>query len=207
MQAALGPSVRLVSLQFSFNNPTVVPTCVKRLPFETLPEAINRKTVPIPGQALIQPTEDISLAAITQMLESNGYELVDAFYKPRIDPRNPKKMYHMVRFVFAHRDHVVLSPEFKLIRDRIRLAIDEICTQAMWRTRSFLNPFYKDGAEIEGQHAMSLNFEARKPLFLPDGQPVVMWQKDAEGKRVGTAPVPLQAKFALVVENGVVTLK
>ena len=207
MQTTLGPSVRLVSLQFSFSNPDVVPDCVKRLPAETPTQATARKTVPVPGQAVIQPTEDISLAEIPKMLEDSGYELVDAFYRPRVDPSNPKKTYHMVRFVFAHREHVSLSSEFKLVRERIRLALNEICTHAMWRTRSFLNPFYRNGEGIEGQYAMSLNFEARKPLFLPDGQPVVMWQKDAEGRRVGTAAVPLQAKFALVVKDSIITLQ
>jgi hypothetical protein len=179
---------------------------VKRLPCETPEEASARKVMPIAGQAIIQPTEDVSLAEIPGMLEQADYELVDAFYKPRIDQKT-RKTYHMVRFVFAHRDYVSLSPEFRLIRDRIRLALNEICVQAMWRTRSFLNPFFKDGERIEEQSAMSLNFEVRKPLFLPDGQPVVMWQKDAQGKRIGGAPIPLQAKFTLVVEDKVVALK
>ncbi len=206
MQTTLGPSVRIVAFQFSFSNPDVVPDCIKRLPAETPIEAVARKTVPVPGQALIQPTEDVSLAEIPGMLEQTEYELVDAFYKPRIDQKTGKT-YHMVRFVFSHRDYVNLSPEFKVVRDRIRLALNEICVQAMWRTRSFLNPFFKDGERVGGQYAMSLNFEVRKPLFLPDGQPVVMWQKDAQGKRVGTAPLPLQAKFSLAIEDRVVTLK
>jgi hypothetical protein len=206
MQTTLGTSVRLVSLQFSFSNPDVVPECVKKLPRETQEEASARKTMPIPGQAIIQPTEDVSLVEIPGMLEKAGYELVDAFYKPRIDQKT-KKTYHMVRFVFAHHAHVSLSPEFKSVRDRIRLALDGICTQAMWRTRSFLNPFYKDGERVEDQYAMSLNFEVRKPLFLPDGQPVVMWEKDAQGKRTGTAPVPLKARLNLVVEDQTIALK
>src|SRR4051812_33826878 len=119
MSVQLGPSVRLVSLQFSFSNPDVVPDCIKRLPRETPTEATARKTVPIPGQAIIQPTEDISLVEIPKLLEEARYELVDAFYKPRIDPNNSRKTYHMVRFVFAHREHVSLSPEFALVRHRI----------------------------------------------------------------------------------------
>ena len=138
-------------------------------------------------------------------MEQVGYELVDAFYKPRID-RESGRTYHMVRFVFAHHDCVNLSDEFKRVRNTIRVALDEVCISAMWRVRAFVNPFFKNGARCDDQFALSLNFEARKPLFLPNGQPVVVWQRDASGEKVGEAPLPLKAKVAVRVQGQAVQL-
>ena len=205
MQTKLGSSIRLVTLQFSFTNPDVVPSCVKRLSHETQEQAVARKAMPTPGQPVIQPTEDASLMRLPSALEKVGYELVDAFYKPRIDQKSGRT-YHMVRFVFAHHDYVNLSDEFKRVRNTIRVALDEVCIQAMWRVRSFVNPFFKDGTQCDGQSALSLNFEARKPLFLPNGQPVVVWQRDANGEKVGEAPLPLKAKVAVSVQDQAVQL-
>lgn len=205
MQTKLGSSIRLVTLQFSFTNRDVVPSCIKQLSHETQEEAVARKVMPTPSQSVIQPTEDASLVGLPSMLEQAGYELVDAFYKPRIDQKSGRT-YHMVRFVFAHHDHVNISDEFKRVRNTIRVALNDVCTQAMWRVRSFVNPFFKNGTRSEGQNVLSLNFEARKPLFLPNGQPVVVWQRDTGGERVGEAPLSLRAKVAVRVQDQVVQL-
>src|SRR3989344_7820783 len=205
METKLDSSIRLVMLQFSFTNPDVVPSCIKQLAHETQEEAVARKAMPIPGQPVIQPTEDASLAGLPSALEQVGYELVDAFYKPRINQESGRT-YHMVRFVFAHHDYVNLSDEFKRVRNTIRIALDEVCMQAMWRVRSFVNPFFKNGTRCDDQNVLSLNFEARKPMFLPNGQPVVVWQRNGCGEKVGEAPLPLRAKVAVRVQDQVVQL-
>ena len=204
MQAKLGSLIRLVIMQFSFSNPDIVPECVKRLPHETVEEAVARKALPVTRQPLIQPTEDVSLVEIAGMLEQERYELVSAFCKPRIN-QNAFGTYYMVRFVFAHRMYLDISPEFKLVQSRIREALNEICVPALWRTRSFLNPFLRGGRHY-GQYTLSMNFEVRKPLFQPNGQPAGVWQRDAAGEKVGTAPIPLKARFKLRVHDHVVGL-
>ena len=134
--------------------------------------------------------------------------MVDSFYKERIDAKDPrgKRSYHMVRFLFARREFVELSDEFKKVRGVIRAELQSICESAMWRVRAFSNPFYKNGEEIPDQRAVSVNLEARQPLFRPDGQPVTVWQKDADGKRVGDAPLPLKADYCLRIVGDAVQL-
>jgi len=63
-----------------------------------------------------------------------------------------------------------------------------------------------DGEEIPGQRAVSINLEAREPLFRPDGQPVVVWQKDERGERVGDAPLPIVSERRLCVIGELVKL-
>jgi hypothetical protein len=185
-------------MQFSFSNINVVPTSVKKLELEMLEERNERKTYKGNGEVIIKPIENVSLVEFLDNLEV-GYELVDAFYQPRIDPKDPRgnRIYHMVRFLFARRKYVKLSDEFKEVRSTIYAELRKICEQAMWRVRAFLNPFFMDDEEVLGQRALSINLEARKPLFHPDGQPVTVWQKDERGNRVGETPFPLKPDYYL----------
>lgn len=204
---ALNGTVRLVALQFSFSNPDAMPSAVKRLDRETQEERVVRKSHSS-GVMVIEPTEKCSLAEFLEELEAAGYEMVDGFYKERIDAKDPrgKRTYHMVRFLFARHEFVELSDEFKKVRDVIRAELRSICESAMWRVRSFSNPFYKNGEEIPDQRAVSINLEVRQPLFRPDGQPVTVWQKDENGKRVGDAPLPLKADHCLRIVGDTVSL-
>lgn len=204
---ALNGTVRLVALQFSFSNPDAIPATVKRQSRETPEERVVRKGYSS-GVMVIEPTEKCSLVEFLGQLEVAGYEMVDGFYKERIDAKDPhnKRTYHMVRFLFARHEFVELSDEFKKVRDVIRAELRSICESAMWRVRSFSNPFYKNGEEIPDQRAVSVNLEARQPLFRPDGQPVTVWQKDENGKRVGDAPLPLKADYCLRIVGDAVSL-
>ncbi len=195
---SLNGSIRLVVLQFSFSNPDAIPQAVKRSQPETLSEQ-NKRNGRSSGIMVIEPTENCSLVEFPGELEAAGYEMVDAFYKERIDPKDPngRRTYHMVRFLFARHEFVDISDEFRKVRDDIRTALSEMCHAAMWRVRAFSNPFYKNGEKIPEYRAMSINFESRKPLFRPDGQPVKVWQKDENGERVGDAPSPLKSDFCL----------
>jgi hypothetical protein len=152
------------------------------------------------------PTEKCSIAEFLGELETAGYEMVDAFYEERIDPKRSRKTYYMVRFVFSRREFVEISDSFKKVRDVIRIDLENICETSMWRVRSFLNPFYEDGAEVPGQHVASINLEVRQPLFEPSGAPVAIWQKDTSGRRIGNAPVLLRADYLLRVIGGDVNL-
>ncbi|MEK7120417.1 MAG: hypothetical protein AAB824_02655 [Patescibacteria group bacterium] len=204
---ALNGTIRLVALQFSFTNPDAIPTSVKRRSPETQEERVERKSYSN-GIMVIEPTEKCSLAEFLGELEAAGYEMVDAFYKERIDAKDPrrKRTYHMVRFLFARREFVNCSDEFKAARGTIRIDLQNICESAMWRVRSFSNPFYKNGEEVLDQSALSINLEVRQPLFRPDGQIVTVWQKDASGNRMGDAPLPLKADYCLRIVDGAVQL-
>ncbi|MCL5006887.1 MAG: hypothetical protein M1153_01970 [Patescibacteria group bacterium] len=157
---------------------------------------------------IIEPTEGCSLLELLGDLEVAGYELVDAFYQQRIDAKDPRgeRTYHMVRFLFASREFAEPSKWFKSIRDKLLNELRTICENALWRTRCFLNPFYENGEEVVDQRFVSVNLEVRQPLFHPDGQPVTIWKRNEEGKRVGDAPVPLTSSHRLRMVGSCVKL-
>lgn len=204
---SLNGSVRLVALQFSFSNPRAIPQAVRCSETET-PDERNERKSHSSGVLVIEPTNNCSLVEFLEKLEAVGYEMVDAFYKERIDAKDlrGKRRYHMVRFLFARHEFVDLSDEFKKVRENIRTALSEMCRVAMWRVRVFSNPFYEDSEEIPNQHAVSINLESRQPLFRPDGQPVTVWQKGVDSKKIGDAPLPLKADHCLRIMDDAVQL-
>jgi len=195
-------SVRLVMLQFSFSNPKVVPLFIKRQKRENEKEIIRKNEVL--GTQIIEPTAKVSLRFFLSYLEKTGYEMVDGFYQARLDKNN--RPYHMVRFIFVRRQYVVISEEFRQVRDVLRAELQEISQIALWRIRVFLNPFFKNGEEIPGQYALSINLEMRQPLFHPDGQAMMVWPKDEEGKRTGKEPLPLNPDHYLCIKDNCLQL-
>jgi len=217
MAIALDGSVRLVVMQFSFSSAEAVPASVRARQSETLAEREMRKSR-AGGLMVIQPTEKTSLVDLFGELEERGFELVDALYKERIDGKDPAltqaaylerkdlRTYHMVRFVFAHSEYATPSAEFRGVRNAILADLRNMCATALWRVRAFNNPFYQNGEETPDLRVLSINLEARMPLFRPDGQPVTVWQKDREGRRVGEAPLALRAAYALHLVGSYVRL-
>lgn len=199
----LDESVRLVTIQFRFTNPDVIPLVVMRcLDRETKEAYVERKSYSS-GVTVVEPTTNCSLAEFSRQLEAEGYEMVDMLFQER--PYNEKKntkgwwTYYMVRFMFARHEFAEPSDEFKKMRDVSCAELRSICENVMWCLKIDLNPFYKNGEEIAGQYAVSINLTARQPLLRPDGQSVTMWQKDENGNCVGDAPIPLKPDHHLRV--------
>lgn len=192
--------VRLISLQFNFSNPNVVPSCVRSLPQETTNESLQRRTI-ANGDLVIDPVENVDLIPFLDELLDNEYELVDGIHQTRVNPKNPRQPYYMVRFVFSRREHVRSNERFIRLRAAVHQALRTMCAEAMWRVRVFLNPFFQKGAETGSDYAVSIVLEARKPLVDNLGQPLKQWRKDADGNRVGEASVLLTPDFELRFSN------
>ena len=210
-EVILGRDVRMMMLKLNFSNPNVIPRFVKHLGQETKDELSFRKSR-LSGVLVIELAERCSLANFLREIAVSGYEMVDAFYKQGIDTRDPgiKRKNHTACFFFARSEFVELSDEFKGVRPLIYNELWKICKTAIWRVRLFLNPFYKDGEEINDQYSLSINLYARKPLYCPDGQsipPVMVWQKDKNGKRIGEATIPLKADYYLCADSNTIKIK
>ncbi|MBU1179605.1 hypothetical protein KJ885_01540 [Patescibacteria group bacterium] len=215
----LDESVKLVSLQFSFSNRNAVPAWLPSIDPETPAEqqARAKRNADASGEEMIPPTEKCSLAMIVDDLEEAGYVLVDGLHQERINAKDTRRTYQMCRFVFLRRDAVEeLRDELGSTRAKITEGLGELCLLAMWRVRAFLNPLFKGSVlskcpELfsgdEPPHAASINMETREPLFRPDGQPIMVWQKDENGERTGAEKVPLSPKHCLCVEDGAIQLQ
>lgn len=199
--------VRVIGLTFNFSNKEVIPLSVRILKEETMAGMIKRKKRG--GEAAIQPTEKCSLVdfAICDLKEA-GFELVDAHYQERRDYRDlsGKRTYHSVHFLFAHKDFVYRSFCFEKTCEYIVSDLRDMCCEALWRVRGFVNPYYQKGEIVPGQLAVSLNFEARQPLYLPDRTPVVVWKKNNRGERIGDAPQPIEPDWQLAIKDGDICL-
>lgn len=157
------------------------------------------------GEQIIAPTEKCCLLPFSEDLEMAGYALVDAIYQNRQrygGGPNTDKTYHAVRFTFARHELATPSEEFLKVRDEIRGEFGAMCCDALWRVRAYKNPFFLKGEEVAGQTAVSINLEARIPLYRPDGSLVTVWQKDEHGERIGNAPVPIKPDHYLSLTDG-----
>lgn len=205
----LNGSVELVALQFSFSNPKIVPDSIRQVAVDCLVDREIRKSQKATDNVILKPTENVYLAHFVDDLKTAGYEIVDALYQPRTDPKDPagKKIYHMVRFVFASTQSVEkLYEDFMKVRPRIYIDLDGMCVEASWRVRASLNPLLKNDEEVSGKHTLSINLEVRTPLFNPDGHRVLIWEKDENGDRIGDAPVPLMPDYCLRIADGCLKL-
>lgn len=199
-----------IMFQFNFTNERFVPLTVERFKPETKADHVARKAPQgkRSGTMVIAPTENCSLKELLPGVELAGFEMVAASYQERIDAKDSGggRRYHTVRFVFARSEDAEISNELWSLRDILRSELQEMCDDAMWRVRVYSNPFFKNGEEISGRRALSFNFEARVPLYRPNGEPVAVWQKDEDGARVGDAPVPISAGHHLRFEGNAVQL-
>ncbi|MCD4705697.1 hypothetical protein K8R61_01305 [bacterium] len=188
-------SVPLVTLQFSFSNRNIIPKIIKKISNEKQEERVERKKMKN-GIQVINPTPNVSLLIFVKQLKEAGYELVDAIYQERING-NANSNYHMVKFIFSRHECAKPSENFQ----KYSAELDKICRQALWRVRACLNPFYKEGEEIEGKNFVSINMEVRTPIVSSKGELIQKWEKDEKGKKVGEKPLPLFPDYFLSVKG------
>lgn len=206
MLIPLDEAVRLISFQFSFSNADAVPRFVRQTCAETPEGREKRKSYDNAGVQLIPPTENCNLFGVLTEINSAGWSLVDAVYQERVNPIPGRKMYHMVRFVFAKPDGAPINADEALYRRAIASDFAEITGQAHWRVRGYSNPYFKDGEVVEGACAISVNMEVRVPRYRLDGTPVTQWIKDEDGNRLGNAPRPITADYNLFVNSAHISL-
>lgn len=199
MTGLLNGVVRLVMLQFSFSNIKAMPSGIQGKPKKNFDRLTPNRTR-VEGVEFLTPTENVSLRPFLSDLVAMGYVLVDAFYEMRSNPRG--KEYPVVRFTFAEKETARFDSEFAEHRGPAICALRQMCEEAMWRPQGYLNPFFKDGEPVEGEHAIAINLVARNPLIDGNGKRVVRWERDSRGDRIGDAPILLEPELFLMIEDG-----
>lgn len=160
----LNESVPMVSLQFSFTNPEVIPVLVRHRSNETTEDRVVR-TSHASGRLVIEPTEKCSVATVSVGIESAGYELVDAFHQERIDPKDPtgRRRYHTVRFQFARHEVAKVSEEFKTIRDQIHGESELFSTRFTRTARKFRA---RTPGALTSRHAVRFSIPTVSPCWF-----------------------------------------
>ena len=190
----------MITMQFSFSNPKAVPKSVFGMMKKETPEESSERKQRATGKIFIEPTKKCQVRDVVTDLADQGYILIEAFHQERYDPKKPLFPYHAVRFVFVHQDFFEenkSNKEFEGKKPEVLRDLAQMCEIALWSVRGFDNPFFQNDVEIKGQRAISINLEARTPLFHPDSTPVLVWEKDAQGNKIGDGPKPIKPTGAL----------
>lgn len=191
--------VVIVSLQFSFSNGSAVPKSVMELKRETADESAQRKARSS-GVAFIEPIQKCSTSKVLEDLLKYGFVLVDALHQERYNPKAPRVTYHTVRYIFVHKSAYVEdkgSEEFKKKKDEILKDLAVLCEKSLWRVRGFNNPYFQEDKPVDGKRAISINMEVRVPLFHSNGEPILIWDKDAQKNKIGEKPKLIKADAVL----------
>lgn len=180
--------VRKVVVQFSCSNHDFV---LRELPNhgkETTTQFSHRTDRAHNGVLIAEPTVPCWIGDLSPGIEGD-YPIVDAFTEERIDQKDPQRTYHIIRFIGLRRE---LAGTWPLIgghahlEDNAMYMFERLTQSFLWHVRVYANP-----NDSTGEIVVSINCGARQPLWLPDGQPVVVWRKDENGKRIGERPLPL----------------
>ncbi len=143
----------------------------------------------------------------TEALRRQGYTLVHV--GKRVVNTEDGKTQYVLRYTFGR-----IPREEKHLRrlgEELSQELEAYAAEALWNVQAFRNPYYRDGMEVEGQRVITIDINARKPLFeMKEGTlaPVMVWSggRDKMGKGVGEK-VPLAAKsFLDVSEEGEIAI-
>lgn len=196
---AIGPDDKIVLVQFSFANHNGALDSLVENPRET-PEERRRRKSRSDGVQIIPETMDVSLAGFAWQLEQAGFQLAEASRKERLHG-DRDAVYWFARFAFIRRTYREHVPEaFAAWRDASRQALSRLVYEAMWRVRAYRNPLSEHGVITTGAHALSINCEARTPLFCPDGSPISARRRNAFGIKTGS-PVAIAPRHRLQLKD------
>ena len=212
---SLNASVRKVTLQFSMSHGNQVPRLVTWIKPECFAERSLRKAAAVPGEQFLIPendasgrgVNDVSLIYVVDDLIAAGFTLVEAIAQERSSNKAGAPAYAMVRYSFYRNELAKHSSDFLQNMANIVRDLQEFLELALWRVRGFRNLYFQeDGTVMDGAYGISVNMEARNPLFVGNDmtKPQVRWQKDANGDRVGDAPLPVvPGSYVSVIDNEV----
>lgn len=173
MKIPLTSNDRLLIVQFALNNFEALPFSLSEKETETKQESKQRRTQSRKNAASTRLAEQqgkIFAVYMPVSLHENDYSMVNAEYQERIDKKMSAISYHSVRYTFVRKVFEKKSDssfqEFLLWRGIHGAGMQELCELAIWgKIRVYRNPFYENGVEIPGHHAVSINLDARKPLY------------------------------------------
>jgi hypothetical protein len=148
---------------------------------------------PVRGEVVAQSdTNDVSLLMALRFFYWGGWRVVSSYYEAR------KNGGYNLSFVLAERSEDQ-SPD---INDEWLLF--NLIEGSLWQVRVYKNPLFRDGKPVEGEFTLSVNCNARQPLYNYDGTPVMRWAQLANG--AGDIKIPLNPAHILYIDGDSVSL-
>ena len=195
MAESLGDDVRLAVMQFTFTRSELVPKSFGIRGEKAFQD--GDETQRVPGEQVIDQTPEVGILPFVGDLTEAGYELVNAFSRRQ---SNNSGSYFKANFEFVQKEHAQVSEFFLKQREAAMADLTKLVTEAMWQTRAYLNLFFSRGVPVEGVSSVFINLAKRVPLVDAKG-PLLRWQRDERGEKVGTAPIPIAPKRFLRVRD------
>ena len=205
----ISDTVRMILVKFTVQKLETIPASIPPTEMETVDQLQRRKEEYISGLETIERTEDCSVVTVLDQIAQLGFELVGAFRKPMIHYRGGKQQtYHQLRLTFVRHEDVKpdMHEGFREARTQILEDVAKLCRESLWRVRVFNNPLFRNGDMDPIGRSACITLEGRRPLCFPNGKPVVEWQRDEDGYRIGDAPVPITAKHRLTIVDNTIQL-
>lgn len=177
MNIVLDHSVHKILLQFSFSNPDIAPSAIMHLPKENDDESIRRnqrKQAGTEKNELIPAGKNPELVNVESLpadiLLHGNWEFVATFCQTR-NHTNGSSVYYTARFVFS-RPHCAEPTEafYKNFRGLAYAELQALAMLGLWRVRLYKNPLFKDGKPVKGAYEISINLDARQPMYEQDGK-------------------------------------
>lgn len=167
--------------------------------FNDVPEAIRQfKRQPTQGcgtapkgTQVLSSTKDASAIQLLLDLERDGYRLSDTFYEER---GRQDDRHYMAFFIFTPCGNTSEPSEcFARVKSAVVKGLFDLCKEALWEPSAFINPTTDEAGRIlHGRHWASIVFRGRQPYMQGNGEPVLIYPKDASGERTSNLPAPLR---------------
>lgn len=150
---------------------------------------------------LVSAKDAVLLVPLLSDLRSAEYVLVNGFLEKRAAN-------YVARYVFAPTEFArSLSAEFRYQQPMILAKLSGLlCEWTIWHADHYENPFVENEKKVDGVIGVEIVMNSRKPLCERDGSLIKAWQRDANGHRIGTAPILLATKNELRFLDGKVQL-
>lgn len=187
-------ALETVVLRFKFKTFNAIPKFIRQMKrFGT-----RKQSPPPAGEQAIEAVKGVSSVQLLLDLEKLGNNMISASCEEFL---HAKGSYFIVQYVFARNPgNEAPSQRFLMLRDCLRKELFSILNDALWETTVYVNPCIKrDGTPAAIKRWASIAFCTREP-FYEGGEakrPVMVWQKDDLGERVGDAPLPLAPSYHL----------
>jgi hypothetical protein len=113
-----------------------------------------------------------------------GYELVAVTHKERPQPKNGREPGHVVSFTFVPREFVTTPKKYsQQDADDFMQELGELCRRNFWAAEGYQNSFLNEKGEQTDEVFFSVNLTGRSPLFEENGEPILEFPRDADGKK------------------------
>jgi len=172
----IGPQIQRVLIQFSCSNIKAIPAGLTVLESETVETAASRQGLNVlnGSEPAIGPKESVDLLALGRDLLEQGFTPLGGFYQERRE-KESDRTYHMVRFQWFR------SGEDSPNKYQLLHALLHLIGEATWRVRVHQN---ESANEADGRW-ISINLEARVPLFDLQGDVILEHIRDEQKKPTG----------------------